>query len=359
MALVDRWLSKLFITYFVGGLIVFITLFLAVDALSTMVSAEGLPLASLIKYYWFYLPEIIQKMLPVACLLGMVMTLSSLNKQNELVALFASGMSLFRIVRGPLILIVVISMGFYWAGDRVMPSLNKKKNFIYYNEIKKAPGMYSIVKTNKIWYRSKNAIFNIKTISSDGLRAQGITLYFFNEAWDLVQMMSADEVNFKGNTWNLKDGSVTLFTPESSFPLTKGFEEKTIVMTEESQDLQSTAQTSDLLSQKELSRFITKNKDAGLDTIRYEVDYHVKMSFAFAGLVMSLLGIPFSVGRTRSGGNLVNMGMGLGLVFFYWVFYSSGQTLGYHGTLPPFVAAWLPNLVMIGLAAILLSRSKK
>src|SRR4051812_4185878 len=99
MALVDRWISKLFLTYFIAGLLVFITLFVAVDALSVMVDNKGIETGVLISYYWFYLPEILQKMIPVACLLGTVMTLTTLSRQNELVALFASGLSLFRIVR--------------------------------------------------------------------------------------------------------------------------------------------------------------------------------------------------------------------------------------------------------------------
>ncbi|MGZ3798506.1 MAG: LptF/LptG family permease, partial [Pseudobdellovibrionaceae bacterium] len=232
-------------------------------------------------------------------------------------------------------------------------------NFILYNDIEKKPSLFSVVKTNKIWYRSKNAIFNIKTLSVKGDRAQSLTLYFFSPDWDLLQMITADKVELNGNSWNLIDGSVTVFTGNSSFPLTSQFKTKKIIMGEDAKDLQSTGQASEMLNQAELSRFIERNKEAGLDTLRYEVDYHSKFSFDFAGLVMCLLGIPFSVGKARSGGSMMNIGIVILLVFSYWILFSSSITLGTHGHLNPVLAAWAPNLVMGGLAYFFMLRLKR
>jgi lipopolysaccharide export system permease protein len=356
---IDRYISGLFWVYFVGGSLVFLTIFMAVDAMSTMVAYKGVAMGVLLQYYIYYVPEIYSKLLPVACLLATVLSISSMNKANELVALFASGMSLFRITLPLLLWVCLISGIGFFAMDRLGPAMARQKNFIFYTEIKKTPSLYSTVKTNKIWYRSKNAIFNIKTLSVNGDTAQSLTLYFFSPTWDLLQMVTAEKVELKGPTWNLIDGSVTLFASNSSFPLTSQFKTKQIAMGEDAQDLQSSGQTSDMLSQKELSRFIDRNREAGLDTIRYEVDYHAKFSFAMAGLVMCLLGIPFSVGKARSGGSMMNAGIVILLVFSYWVLYSSSLTLGTHGHLNPVMAAWAPNLLMIALAWFFMLRLKR
>ena len=50
-------------------------------------------------------------------------------------------------------------------------------------------------------------------------------------------MITAKEVDLLGAKWQLYDGSVTLFTEESSFPLTSQFKQKTVVMGEDSKDL--------------------------------------------------------------------------------------------------------------------------
>jgi lipopolysaccharide export LptBFGC system permease protein LptF len=108
-----------------------------------------------------------------------------------------------------------------------------------------------------------------------------------------------------------------------------------------------------------VERFIQKNTAAGLDTVVYQVDYHSKISFAFAGIVMCLLGLPFSVGRARSGGTMVNVGICLGLIFVYYVFYSSGLTMGQQGAVSPVLAAWIPNIVMSIFALFLLKKAKR
>ncbi|MGZ3689935.1 MAG: LptF/LptG family permease, partial [Pseudobdellovibrio sp.] len=284
-ARIDRYLLGLFWGAFLAGLLIFLTLFIATDAMSTMVKYKDVSSLVFLRYYAYFSPEVIYKMLPVACVVGMVVTISNLNKGNELVALFASGLSLFRVSRVIFLSIIAIGVFSYYMSDQLMPLFNKQKNFIYYSEMEKNPSLYQTIKTNKIWYRSKNAIFNIKTLNSEGDRAQGLSLYFFNDNWNLVQMLTADSVMMNGSQWVLRNGTVTVFDKDSSFPLNDKFQEKTIVMSQDAHDLRSTGQTSDILTQNELSHFISKNKEAGLDTIRYEVDYHSKFSFALAGLV--------------------------------------------------------------------------
>lgn len=344
----------------VGGLLVFITLFVAIDAMSMLVSYPGTSGATLLQYYGYSLPEVIYRMIPVASLLAVVMTLSTLQKGNELTALFSIGTSLFRVVL-PMLFWVIINCGLvFLLSDQVLPGFAKQKNFVFYHEIRKSPALYSIVKTDRIWYRSKDMIFNIKTLNAKANKAQGLTLFFLNPEFDsLLQMIVAEAVDMKGSQWILKNGTVTLDSGESSFPMTSQFKEKTIVMGEDAKDLSSTANTSDILSLSELAQFIKKNKEAGLDTLRYEVDYHAKYGFALSSLVMVLLGIPFAVGNARSGGMMLNMGITLGLVFVYWMMYSSALTLGNYGQIPPVMAAWAPNSISVFASVWLFRRLRR
>lgn len=56
---------------------------------------------------------------------------------------------------------------------------------------------------------------------------------------------------------------------------------------------------------------------------------------------------------------MVNVGLCLGLAFAYWVAYSSALTLGRNGAIPPVVAAWGPNLLILGFANFLFMRLKR
>jgi lipopolysaccharide export system permease protein len=347
---IDRYILALFLRYFASGLIVVVTLYLVVDFMGFAVHHNQNASEAFVRYYLFSIPGLVYQMMPVACLLSTVFTFSTLSRNSELTALHSFGMSLARVSAPVLIAVVGISVAAFFISDRVLPRFEQKKNYIFYVEIEKQPGLYSTVTTNKIWYRSENMIFNLKTLNTIESKAQGLTLYFFDESWNLIELMTAREVDMHPPHWNLHDGTVTLFDDESSFPLTKSYTEKLITVHEDLGDFHTASNSSNVMSLAQLSRFITKNKEAGLDTLRYEVDYYSKFGFAFAGIVMCLLAIPFSLQRARSGGVFLNLGICLLMAFLYWTLYSSSLTLGNYGHIPPLLAAWGPNGLILTLA---------
>ncbi|MCB9025507.1 MAG: LPS export ABC transporter permease LptG [Bdellovibrionaceae bacterium] len=351
-------MSKAFLIYFFAGLLVFVTIFLAVDFMGAFARYE-VSIQVLMKYYAYSIPMIIYQLIPVGCLLATVFTLSMFNKNSELIAMFSVGLSLARVSAPMLAIISLISVFSFWMGDYLLPEFSKQKNYVYYVDIKKKPGLYSTVKTDKIWYRSENILFNIKSLNADEKKAYGITLYFFNEDWHLVQLIKANSVDLKGSVWTLKKGQVTLFSKDLDYPVSKPFVSKNIHMNEDVADLEDSSSSGDVMNQEQLKKFIKKNKEAGLDTLRYEVDFHSKYGFAFAAFVMSMIGIPFSVKRQRSGGLFLNIGICMGLAFLYWVLFSSFVTMGKHGLIPPIIAAWGPNVLGILISFILLVRLKQ
>ena len=359
LLIIDRHIANLFLLFFFVGLVVFSTLFLAVDSIGSFIRYGTVGTDVFLRFYVYFTPEIVCQMMPMACLAGTIFTLSSLNRTNELVALFGVGMSLARISAPILVLVSTISVAFFWVGDRILPKLVQKKNYIKYVEIKKRPGLYSTVKTNKIWYKSDDILFNIKTLNANDSTAQGLTMYYLDSDWKLVRQIQARSVKIRDGLWDLQDGLVTQFTDASSFPQTQKFKMKMVTMGEGVNDIQSTAHSFDIMGIDQLGRFIKRNKEAGLDTLSYEVDYHRKFGFAFAALVMALLGIPFSVGGQRSGGKFMNIGLCIGFGFAYWFLFSSSLTLGRNGLIPPAISAWAPNVIFSGASIYFLRRLKK
>jgi lipopolysaccharide export system permease protein len=358
LSIADRYIAKEFLKYFGASMLVFTTLFLAVDMLSTVWQLKA-DSATLWAYYLYQLPMIIYRMTPVSCLMATIFTVSILSRTNELVALFSAGMSLARVTAPILFITVLISICSFFISDKLVPPFTKKRNYVYFVEIKKNPGQYYTVKTNKIWYRSKDLIYNIKTFNPEKNTVQGLSIYYFNPKWDLIQLITAKSAHFQGTNWHLETGTVTLFAEESSFPLTEQFQEKTITLDEKPGDINDINNNSDVMTVSELRRYIKKNKEAALDTNRYEVAYHGKFGFAFVSVVMAFLGIPFSVSKDRSGSFALNIGICLGFVFLYWTLVSIGLNLGTSGRVAPVIAAWLPNGLMLGAAVYFLLRLKK
>lgn len=357
--IIDRYIAKAFIGYFLAGLSVVVTLFIAFDFMSNFARfSEATSLAQLAEYYLLYAPSVLYQMVPVGCLMATVFTLSSLSKSGEMTALFSLGMGLARVSAPVLVLVALVSGSAFLLGDRVLPWLAEKRNYVFYVEIRKQPELFSTVKTNKIWYRSGNILFNIKTLQPERNTAEGVTLYYFDVDWNLLQMISARRVQILGEQWKLSGGTITVFPEQKASPVTQVFEEKLVQMQEKTEDLQARADSSEVMSLAELRQFVRRNQEAGLNTLQYEVQYHAKFGFAFAAFVMSCLGVPFCVARSRSGGTFANIGICLGLAFLYWAVYSSAQTLASHGHLHPLASAWLPNFVFFGLAVGLIHRTR-
>lgn len=345
-----------FLLFFIGGLVVILTLFLAADFVS--MTRFQAPLEVLIRYYSYYTPNIVYQLVPAACLVAALFTLTNMNKSNELVALFSLGQSLARVSLPLLVLCALISVFSFFVGDRILPTLNQKRDYVYYVEIRKRPSRYQTVKTNRIWYRSENIIFNIQSLEADQGRAQGLNMYYFDQDWRLVQLVKAKDVRFLSEkSWELLNGTLTLFADESSFPITQSFDSKTVQVSEDIADIRAAPKTSEIMSLKDLNRFITKNKELGLNTMRFETDFHAKIAFAAAGFMLVLLGIPFTTKRERSGGNMLSIAIASGLAAGYWISFGASVSLGYNGILPPLIAAWLPNILLVGGSGYMLVKS--
>ncbi len=86
---------------------------------------------------------------------------------------------------------------------------------------------------------------------------------------------------------------------------------------------------------------------------RYEVEIHKKYSIPFSCLIFVLLGAPLAI---RSGKKGMTMSISFSIIFFlvYYVFLITGEKLADRRVLEPWLAMWLPNIVLLGAAGLLL-----
>jgi len=86
---------------------------------------------------------------------------------------------------------------------------------------------------------------------------------------------------------------------------------------------------------------------------RFEVEIHKKHSIPFSCLIFVLLGAPLAI---RSGKKGMTMSISFSILFFliYYVFLITGEKLADRRVLDPWIAMWLPNIILLAAAAILL-----
>lgn len=357
MKTLDRYIASIFLRNFGLASCTLCILFVFQAFLGDLIDASSPP-GKLLVYHALNIPQVFVQMTPPAILLGTVLSLSNLNRSNELVAMYAIGIGLKRVMSVVLSMVFIISCLSLTLQDRILPPLYKKRTTFYWREMKNKTDFFLDVKQDKIWYRSKNLIYNLKTFDAKTNTIHGMSIYSFDERFVLRQVIEAKKALFTLDGWKLLDGTVTLFLEDNPFPLNDTFAEKELKIEEKPKDFQEIEKEVDALRLKELYRYIVKTHDAGTDTKGFEVKFHSRISLSFIPLVMSVLGVPFSTRSRREGGLALDLTICLVITFLYWLFYSVGLSLGTNGALPPWVAAWLPSFVFAVFAGVLVSRKQ-
>jgi LPS export ABC transporter permease LptG len=285
-------------------------------------------------------------MIPVSALLALVTLVSSLVRTSELVALHSLGYGMFSILRWILLFLVLLSFFLVWVGDVIIPSAMEKRNYIYYIEMRKSPGRYAKTKTKNIWYRTKGALINFENVLDEN-NVQGVRIYFVGEDWNLLRLIEAKGLTFKGPLWQLsgvKDSQ--LIADQQSFKLTQ-HEQLDIPSLTELESMKMSGNATEYLSSRDLRNLIQKNEEILLDTSQLKVTLFSKYSFALSVLILPLLGLcTVSVNR-RSGNMFLSGAIAVLIVFIYWMFYNSFLSFGKAGAMNPLFAVIIIPLVAI------------
>lgn len=359
MKTIDRYLAGIFFKNILIGITALTLIFMAQAILGEIFNHSYTP-EQIILYKLFDFPQVIVRMTPPGVLIATVLTLSSLARTNELTALFSIGFGLKRIVSLFLSIVVIVCCLTLMMQDRILPPIFKHQTNYYWKVMQKRPDFFLDIKQDKIWYRSKNLIYNLQRFDLKTKMIYGMSIYHFDPDFNLTQVIDAEKAEYsKSDGWKLMNGTITSINEEDPFPETKTFENRVIQITETPREFQEIEKEVDALRLKELLRYIQRVKAAGADTKSYEVKFHSKISLSFIPIIMCVLGVPFSVRSRREGGVAKDLSLCLGLTFFYWLFFSIGLSLGTNGVLPPILSAWLPSLIFLGLAMGLITKHGK
>ncbi len=301
-------------------------------------------------YLLYKTPEVIfQWTLPYGALLATLLTLGTLSRHSEIIAMKAGGVSLYRIIF-PLF-IIALFMGFcsFLGNEYLVPHANQEARYLLSVQVKKETPA-SFFKNYKIWYRSDHHIFNIQLLDPENKALKGFTLYKFDDQFRCLQRIDANEVKWINGKWKFSDGSVRDFDEGGSIQTTP-FKELELSLTETWESLQGIERRSLEMSYTELSTYIKKIKSAGYDSTRYLVDLYAKLSYPFLNLIMILIGVPFALKTGRSGGVALNIGVSVMIGFAYGVAFYVFLSFGKSGVLSPFLSSWIPT-ILFGLAGI-------
>jgi lipopolysaccharide export system permease protein len=358
MRILDRYVLAGFLHGAVLGLVAFTSVFTIVDVFEKMDvfidnHARALDIAL---YYIYKLPYVVALVLPIALLLAALLSLGQLQRQNELAAMTTSGVSLVRILRPVLLASAALSILSFAFTEFVVPPSNVRREEIFNQKIKKRRRPTGQSQSNMSYLGRGGRVYLARFYDAPRQRMRDFVVQEF-EANTLTRRLDAREAEWDGKNWVLHDGYLRLFDGgrETALPFGRFVDSR---FAEEPADFAKKEQDPFNMSLTQLRRYIDRVRESGGRAQKYLVEAQLKVSFPFTNLIIVLVGTSVGV-RIRRSHRALGLGLALAIAFTYYGFLRVGQALGHSGVLPPFVAAWIGNLVFLLFGGYLLYRGNR
>lgn len=366
MSLLFRLVVREMLGPLLFGLGAFTILFFAVETLggvARLVLESKLGVATILEYMLNRLPQVLIFTCPMAVLLAGLTAFGRLSGDSELTALKAAGVSFLRIATPAMLLCAAISAASVWMNDEVVPRSLKRAFDILYDTKQRDPFQAAFLTAPRQLKNGESQMLYANGFDIPSRTLHGVYLHYF---WTTLRRREvfAEEARWNGEVWVLRNMRVTVFDEkqepiqemvagETWTPLQPGDSpaDPDTLLAREYQPLE--------LSRQELAQRLAvmpagqEGSSQRRRRNQYEVMFHQKLALPFTSLVFGAFSVPLGVRPQRSSRSI---GIGLSLLFIliYYILMTIGSVLGEAGSISPWLAAWLPNLLFGAMGLILL-----
>ena len=361
MKIFDRYLTKNFLFPLAYCLFLFMFLYVIADIFSNLedILQNKVPIAILFQYYGSFIPTIFVQTLPIASLLAIVYMLSMFNKNNELTAAKACGISISGLLLPIFIISIMLGLLNFIMNETVVPNGMIKAERIKSEYIKSRYGdakKASLIE-DLTFYSKKNQLVYAQSFSLESNSLTGIIIIERDNEHRLRRKILAGKASWKNEKWTFYNCIIYRFDTagkSSGNPLV--FKEKIIDLAETPQQLQGYEFQSEYMSYKELKSHINRLSGSNSKILNsMKTDLYFKTALPFVSIIIILLGIPFAL-STKRGGAMSGIGTSIFIGLLYYGSIYVVLAMGKGGLLPPLVAAHLPNILFLFIAFKLLKR---
>jgi lipopolysaccharide export system permease protein len=289
-------------------------------------------------------------------LMATLLTLGVLSRDSEIIALRSCGVSLLRMSFPMLTLGFVASVLLLVNAELILPQSYAHTEMIDRIKIRKK-GERVTFKRNNIWFRSNSMILQARVFEPVTRTLSGIVVWNVDAAMNPVSRIDADSAVYREGRWQLHAATSRNFlTPAGYAP--QAVQALPLDLSLKVEDLQVLDVDADNMSIRSLKEYADNLRRGGYQAYRYLTLMHTKIASPFAALIMVLLGIPFALRNSRSGGIAMGIGASIAIGFAYFVFNAVLLSYGRSGVLTPVIAAWGAN-VLFAMSGIWLAMSVK
>ena len=311
--LVDQYILQNFIGKIFMTLLVFIVIFLLVDIVDHLdhIMDSEMPGNEIIRYYYHTIPWYLSLGLPMSLLLGTVFTMGILQKNHELSALKASGISIRRLSIPLLILGILFSIiSFYFDNLYVTYHIQKRNELgIKYNLI--SSNSNNIKKNDIFRQESTNEILGIRRFQFRNQTANNISIQQFKDG-SLEYRLDAPLMKWNSDEkyWLVPNYSTRKWNNDTLI-FNKSVQDTILQLHFTPTNLTQATVKPEEMNYWELKQFVNKLEQYGVKDPRWAVNMHFKAAFACISILMVLFGLSLSIRKPRS-----SLSMGIRISIF-------------------------------------------
>ena len=353
MRVLSKYLTKEFYKLLALCQIIFLFIYLVIDFLQKIDNFINADVSKslMFQYFLFKSPFVMVQMLPPATLIAIIIMFSLMKKKNEIVAIKACGLNLFKIAQPVIIASVFIGIALFFFSELVVPYASSRSNEIWKFDVEKRdPGLY--YGSNQIWYRGPDSIYWVRHFNNKKNIMERPTFYFFDNSFRLIKKIDGKRGFWDEGRWRIEQGIIQEAVGDGEYALKK-FDKLFLELPETPESFMKSMKKPEEMSYWQLQRYAERVHAEGYDNTEYLVDMNIKASFPFILLIMVLIGIAISL--LHKGDKIpVVVSIGVGICFLFMIALGFSRSLGLAGVLPPLIAAWITNLIFFFIGIYLL-----
>ncbi|MBI4357698.1 MAG: LptF/LptG family permease [Candidatus Omnitrophica bacterium] len=318
---------------------------------------KGVGIFDVLKLIMLSVPSVLGFIMPTSALASVLLVFGSFAQNNEIIAMKASGIHIFRLFIPVIGVAFLLSLFSLFLIDQIEPRSEYAYRQLIRSLVVKRPAAY--LEAGRFIKDFEGYTFWINSIK--GNRLEGVTVFQYQEAKptrtilaERGEIISApDQKSFALRLYN---GTSDEPNPENPSVLYK-LNFKTFLL-------------SNIATGKKKGGAGKKEKEMTIDELLYQLKYneeakrtakkrreieseiHKKISFSFGTLIFVLVGLPTAI-ISRRGDIVVSFLVAITVVATYYGLFVWGRIMSIDGYLPPWIALWLPNAILLGIAAFL------
>jgi lipopolysaccharide export system permease protein len=367
IGILPAYLIRKFTAWFLGLMLVVVIVFVAVDWVSNLKRFEDTSLLNVALFYWYYLPWLAGLIIPIVILLASMSAIGSMARLNELTAVKAAGIGVRRLSFALVVLgFLLAGLGFY-IGEGILPRANMERRQLVEKigdtravKERGTPAQRQQFRRNFYYFGDNRTIYHFDEFRTDPSMTKNVWRQTFDGASNgasVTQRVSAESADFKNNRWVFKKGVSRIFRGDSVVASTFDTLGDTILNIRP-QDMVAQIRSPEEMSYWELAGYIDKTRRRGEDVSKWRAQLDFKIALPMMNFIVILLGVSISARAGRKGGAVL-FGIGLLLIFAYWIISQFAIAFAQNGQLPPLVGAWFGNLLFLAIALPLYGRASR